>query len=150
MAEGQIKKGRTGDTVMELAFLFSSAVHQNNFHPLPLDNDVILPWQGHRQLLRSPAASPLLCYLNPSAGCSEVALPTFPCLALISGEVSQGCLAQQGPSRVPCTPKGQVALQRAAPLHADLGQLDPKQPLVHHDVAQGKLACNPNTYLKSL
>jgi len=85
----------------------------------------------------------------PSAGCSEMALPglSWP---WFTRDVSPGCLAQRGPSRLLCSPTRQVGLPGAAPLHAASEQLDPSQPLVHHDVAQGKSPCNPLSYPKSL
>lgn len=88
MAEGQIKKGRTEDTVMELVFLFSGTAHQSSFHPLPLGKDLLLPWQGGRQLLRSRSKSPHclpspLLPQRPVLGAQTWLCPAFPCLALI-------------------------------------------------------------------
>lgn len=80
---GTDQKGRTGDTVMELIFLFGTAAHQNSFLPLPLGKD-LLSWQEGRQLLRSqskmPAASPLPCSLTPQCW----GLRRFPALPSLS------------------------------------------------------------------
>lgn len=96
VAEGRSETG--GDTAVGLVFILSGAAHQSSFHPLPLGKDLLLPWQGGRQLprrgIKSTHCSPLPCSIGPQ--CSVLrdgpALP-FPArihqghLPMVSGTV---------------------------------------------------------------
>lgn len=126
--------------LMELIFPFSGTAHQNSFHPLAQGKDLPLPGQGGSRSWRGDRSPQCL----PSSLLHSGWLcPALPCLAL----VHQGCLpktpAQWGPSRVPGSP-GAAGEQGA------LEHLDPRQPLMHHQVAQGKSPCSIKIHPNSL